>query len=65
MRSKSPMLEQALTGLMRDHQRRLWVLPLAHIDFLDEQIETLHTEIAGCLRALDPGEPPPCHPPRP
>jgi hypothetical protein len=28
-----------LTGLMRDHHRRLLALQLAHIDFLDEQID--------------------------
>lgn len=43
---------------MRDHYRQLLVLQLVHIDFLDEQIERLNTEIAGCLRALDAGEPP-------
>jgi transposase len=57
MRSKIPLLEQALTGLVREHQRRLLVLPLAHIDFLDEQIETLNSEMAGCLSALDSEEP--------
>jgi hypothetical protein len=34
------------------------VLQLAHIDFLDEQIELLNSEIAGCLRTLDAEEPP-------
>jgi transposase len=58
MRSKIPLLEQALTGLVRDHHRRLLVLQLAHIDFLDEQIETLNAEITGYLAALGPGEPP-------
>jgi transposase len=58
MRSKIPVLEQALTGLMRDHHRRLLVLQLAHIDFLDEQIETLNAEITRCLMALDPAAPP-------
>jgi hypothetical protein len=34
MRSKIPMLEQALTGTVRDHHRRLLTLQLGHIDFL-------------------------------
>src|SRR5437764_8005041 len=45
MRRKSPLLEQALTGLVRDHHRRLLAMQLAHIDFLDEQIDTLSTAI--------------------
>jgi transposase len=45
MRSKIPLLEQALTGLVRAHHRQLLALQLAHqlahIDFLDEQLDTL------------------------
>ena len=52
MRRKIPVLEQALTGLMRDHHRRLLALQLAHIDFLDEQIEALSTAIEASLVAL-------------
>jgi transposase len=52
MRSKIPMLEQALTGTVRDHHRRLLALQLAHIDFLDEQIEALTSAIASCLTTL-------------
>jgi transposase len=33
MRSTIPVLEQALTGTVRDHHRRLLTLQLAHIDF--------------------------------
>jgi transposase len=58
MRTKIPLLEQALTGLMRDHHRRLLALQLAHIDFLDEQIDTLNTDITRGLMALGPSEPP-------
>jgi transposase len=58
LRRKIPLLEQALTGLVRDHHRRLLVLQLAHIDFLDEQIDTLAAEITSRLAALGPGEPP-------
>jgi transposase len=57
MRTKIPLLEQALTGLMRDHHRRLLALQLAHIDFLDEQIDALNTEITRGLMVLGPGEP--------
>jgi transposase len=54
MRTKRPLLEQALTGLMRDHHRRLLTLQLAHIDFLDEQIDALSVEIMCSLTALEP-----------
>jgi transposase len=56
MRTKIPLLEQALTGLMRDHHRRLLALQLAHIDFLDEQIDTLNADITHSLTALGPAE---------
>jgi len=58
LRSKRPRLEQALTGLMRDHHRRLLALQLAHIDFLDEQIDTLNADITRSVLALGPDEPP-------
>jgi transposase len=51
MRSTMPLLEQALTGLVRDHHRQLLAMPLAHGDFLDEQIEALSTEIERRLAA--------------
>jgi transposase len=51
-RSKIPLLEQALTGLGRDHHRQWLALPLAHIDFLDEQIDTLGDEMTRRLAAL-------------
>jgi len=52
MRSKIPLLEQALTGVVRDHHRQLLAMQLAHIDFLDEQIEALNRTIETALRAL-------------
>jgi transposase len=58
MRTKIPLLEQALTGLMRDHHRRLLALQLAHVDFLDEQIDTLSADITRSLMTLAPGAPP-------
>jgi transposase len=57
MRSKIPLLEQALTGLVRDHHRQLLALQLAHIDFLDEQIDTLSAEVTHRLAALSGDEP--------
>jgi transposase len=58
MYTKLSLLEQALTGLIRDHHRWLLTLQLAHIDFLDEQIETLSAEITPYLTALEPVKPP-------
>jgi transposase len=52
MRSKIPLLEQALTGVVRDHHRQLLAMQLAHIDFLDEQLAALNTTIETALRAL-------------
>jgi transposase len=52
MRSKIPLLEQALTGLVRDHHRQLLAMQLAHIDFLDEQIDALSAEMTRRLAAL-------------
>jgi transposase len=58
LRRKIPLLEQALTGLVRDHHRRLRVRQLAPIDCLDEQIAALSAESTRDLEALGPDEPP-------
>jgi transposase len=58
MRTKIPLLEQALTGLMRDHHRRLLTFQLTHIDFLDEQLEALGAEIMRVLTELGTAVPP-------
>ena len=58
MRSKIPVLEQALTGIVHDHHRQLLAMQLAHIDFLDEQIEALTRAIVTSLKALSATEPP-------
>ena len=50
MRSKIPLLEQALTGIVQDHHRQLLAMQLAHIDFLDEQIEALNRAIEVSLK---------------
>jgi transposase len=52
MRRKMPLLEQALTGLVRDHHRQWLALPLAPIDFLDEPIEALSAEVTRRLAVL-------------
>lgn len=57
-RSKVPLLEQALTGLVRAHHRRLLTIQWAHLDCLDEQSEALSAELTGVLTDLRGGEPP-------
>jgi hypothetical protein len=52
MRTKLPLLEQALTGGVRAHHRQWLAIQLAHIDFLDEQLASLSTEITHCLTDL-------------
>src|SRR5215475_12560157 len=61
LRSQRPVLAQALTGLVRDHHRRLVALQLAHIDFLEEQLDALSADIARLLTELSatPLTPPP------
>lgn len=59
LRSKIPALQKALTGLVQPHHRFLLAQQLAHIDFLDEQIEELSTEIGRQLEEMsDPGDDP-------
>jgi transposase len=53
LRQKRQALEQALTGRMAAHQRFLVAQQLAHIDFLDEAIERVSTEIAERLRPAE------------
>jgi transposase len=52
MRSKMPLLEQAWTGLGRDHHRQWLALQLAHLDVLDEPIEALSAEMTRRLATL-------------
>ncbi|GIX48648.1 MAG: hypothetical protein KatS3mg131_2859 [Candidatus Tectimicrobiota bacterium] len=53
LRSKIPLLEQGpLSGLVRPQHRLLLATQLAHLDFLEEQIDTLRTAIARCLADL-------------
>jgi transposase len=56
LRNKIPELEKALTGFVQPHHRFLLAQQLAHIDFLNEEIEQLNTEIG---RQLDSTSRPP------
>jgi transposase len=56
LRSKLPVLEQALTGLMRDHHRQLLAMQLGHIDFLDEPMDALSAEMTRRMAALSPDD---------
>jgi transposase len=51
MRSKRAVLEQALTGRVRDHHRFLVAQHLTHLDFLDEQIALFTQQIAATIDA--------------
>lgn len=54
LRKKRVELEQALAGRVRDHHRFLLANHLAHIDFLDEQLERFNQEIATRIQRPDP-----------
>ncbi|WP_206919985.1 IS110 family transposase [Alicyclobacillus suci] len=45
LRSKKADLQQALNGLMGDHQRMMLAAQLRHIDYLDEEITRLDEEV--------------------
>ena len=64
LRNKIADLEEALTGLVEPHHRFILAQQLAHIDFLDQQIETLSAEISQQLQRMsqppdDTADPPP------
>ena len=52
LRNKLPELEKALTGIVEAHHRFLLSQQLAHIDFLDEQIDEISAEIARRIEAM-------------
>lgn len=58
LRNKLPDLEKALTGVVEVHHRFLLAQHLTHIDFLDEQIETVGQQIERHLAAMPPLPPP-------
>jgi transposase len=61
LRHKLAELEKALTGLVEAHHRFLLSQQLGHIDFLDEQIAEISTEIARRIEAMSqPSGPPTC-----
>ena len=53
LRAKLPQLQRALAGCPGRHQHFLLARQLAHIDFLDETIAQVSTEIAEQLRPVD------------
>lgn len=63
MRNKMEALEKALTGVVRPHHRFMLAEHLAHIDFLDEQIERVSEkigqQIATMSQVSDPDDTPP------
>lgn len=61
LRNKIPELQKALTGLVQEHHRFLLAQQLAHIDFLDEEIDALSAEIGRQLDAMSG----PSHPAEP
>ena len=52
LRKKLLALEKALVGRMTDHHRFLLQRHLSHIDFLDEEIQTLSQEIAQRIEEM-------------
>lgn len=63
MRNKMEALEKALTGVVRPHHRFMIAEHLAHIDFLDEQVERVSDKIGQQIEAMsqspEPDERPP------
>lgn len=58
MRNKLEALEKALTGVVRPHHRFMLAQHLSHIDFLDEQIERVSSQIGQHIeRMSQPQEP--------
>ncbi len=53
MRQKIPQLERALAGRFAVHQRLLVAQQLAHIDYLDEAIDSLSAEVAERLAPFE------------
>ncbi|MDZ7319274.1 MAG: IS110 family transposase [candidate division KSB1 bacterium] len=50
LRHKKDLLEKALAGTVKPHQRRLLVELLGHIDYLDEALERLDHDIEELMR---------------
>lgn len=52
MRPKIPELEQALTGVVKAHHRFLLAQQLAHVDFLDDQIDEFDQQVEQHLEQM-------------
>lgn len=52
LRNKMALLEKALTGVVRPHHRFMLAQHLSHIDFLDEQIERVSSEIGQRVEGM-------------
>jgi len=52
LRSKIPQLERALVGTVDEHHRFILAQQLAHIDFLDQQTETMSHQISQHLQEM-------------
>ena len=52
LRNKMDLLEKALTGVVRPHHRSMLAQHLSHIDFLDEQIERVNSEIGQRVEGM-------------
>lgn len=57
LRQKTKALEAALVGVVEAHHRFILAQQLGHIDFLDEQIETISAEIGRQLERMSQPEP--------
>lgn len=53
LRDKRPALEEALQGLMGDHQRMMLQSQLRHLDFLDQEISQLDEEVSQRMRPFE------------
>ncbi|MGE5582382.1 MAG: IS110 family transposase [Bacillota bacterium] len=53
LKSKTELLEKALTGLIGPHQKMLLETQLRHIDFLNEEIQKLSQEIESRMRPFE------------
>lgn len=64
LRKKRDALEQALTGVVRDHHRFMIAQHLMQIDFLDQQIAAFDEQITAAMQDMSqpPDEPGPTQP---
>lgn len=53
LREKQDLLEKALRGTLKDHHRFMLAQHLSHIDFLDEAIERLDTQVGEQMRPFE------------